>query len=346
MLFIFKSLAIIKKKKIVVIGGGTGSFVVLSGLKQYKDLELTAIVSASDDGGSNKKFRDEFGLLPPSDFRQCLVALSSDKPKHDTMRKLMMYRFNKGVGLEGQTFGNILIAALTDIEGSQLTAFERIGEILNIHGRIIPITTEDIRLMAEYEDGSIAFGEHLIDEPETFHNGQLRILRLFSNRKAEIYRNAAEAIKEADAVILGPGDLYTSTLANFVVDGTKEALAESHAKKIYIVNLMTKYGQTYGFSASNHVQEIEKYTGSLPDVVLMNNATLNKEAILRYKNLTNDVPIIDDLSESMPNVLVSRADLVHNQIIQKQESDKLLRSLIRHDAKKVAKTIYDYLIKL
>lgn len=346
MLFIFKLLAIIKKKKIVVIGGGTGSFVVLSGLKNYKDLELTAIVSASDDGGSNKKFRDEFGLLPPSDFRQCLVALSSDNPKHDTMRKLMMYRFNKGVGLEGQTFGNILIAALTDIEGSQLTAFERIGEILNIKGRIIPITTEDIRLMAEYEDGSIAFGEHLIDEPENFHDGQLRIKRLFSNRKSDIYSKAFDAIKEADAVILGPGDLYTSTLANFVVDGAKEALQQSSAKKIYIVNLMTKYGQTSGFTASDHVQEIEKYTGSLPDVVLVNNAEMNKEAIERYKKQNNVIPVMDDIAETYPDMHVIRTDIVNDQIIQKQKSDSLLRSLIRHDAKKVAKTIYDYLIKL
>lgn len=328
--------------KISVIGGGTGTFTILSGLKKYNSLNLTAIVSSADDGGSNKKFRDEFGLLPPSDFRQCLVALSSDEPSHAIFRKLMMYRFSKGVGLEGQTFGNILIAALTEIEGSQLNAFEEVGKILNIKGQIIPITTENIRLMAEYDNGSISYGEHLIDEPEDFHEESLKVKRLFLNRKAEIYEKAKDAILNSDYIILGPGDLYTSTLANFVVDGAKDAISESKAKIIYIGNLMTKFGQTYKFKVSDHIEEIKKYTGRVPDYILINNSQLNPEALKTYQETKNDVQVEDDLNDlDYVDSKIIRADLVSNQIIEKHASDKLVRSLIRHDSNKLAEIIYN-----
>ena len=173
-----------KKIELVTMGGGTGTFVLLSGLKHYNNLALTAIVSATDDGGSNKKFRDEFGLIPPSDFRQCLVALADEDvmSSHGTslLRELFMYRFNKGEGFKGQTFGNMFIAGLTDILGSQIKAMEEIGKILHIKGKILPITVEDIRLVAEYEDGTIVKGEHLIDEPENIKIFGKRIRKLLS----------------------------------------------------------------------------------------------------------------------------------------------------------------------
>ena len=317
------------------MGGGTGTFTILTGLKKY-DVDLTAVVSSADNGGSNKKFRDEFGLLPPSDFRQCLVALSSDEPSHQTLRNLMMYRFTKGVGLEGQTFGNILIAALTDIEGNQMKAMEVAGHILNIIGEILPITLDDVNLMAEYENGDIIFGEHLIDEPEEFHDSKQRIKKLFLNRTSNIYEKTRDRIAESDYIILGPGDLYTSTLANAVVGGAFEAIKNTKAKIIFVVNLMTKYGQTYGFTVKDHVEEITKYIGRKPDFIIINNTPLPQDMLDRYIVL-NDSPVIDDVSEMDKNII--RADLLAEEVVEKQQGDTLKRSLIRHDSDKVAREI-------
>lgn len=328
------------KTKIAVMGGGTGTFTVLSGLKNYKELELTAIVTSADDGGSNKKFRDEFGLLPPSDFRQCLVALSSDDPKHNTMRNLMMYRFSKGVGLEGQTFGNILIAALTDVEGSQLKAFDEVGKILNIKGKILPITTDDVRLMAEYENGDINYGEHLIDEPSDFHDSKQRIKKLYLNRQAKVYSKAKKELENVDYIILGPGDLYTSTLANVVVGDVPKILQNSKAKIIYIVNLMTKFGQTYNFKASDHIEEIYKYVGKYPEYVILNNSELPKDIIKRYKEEKNDTPVVDDIENGKyKDSKIIRGDIASDHIQEKVKGDALNRSLIRHDSNKLAKIV-------
>lgn len=323
------------KIKIVTIGGGTGLFTLLSGLKKYP-FDLTAIVGITDDGGSNKKFRDEFGLLPPSDFRQCLVALSRE-PEDSTLRELMMYRFSKGVGLKGQTFGNILIAALTDIKDSQLEAFEQTGKILNIKGKIIPVSTNHTHLMAEYENGEKVLGEHIIDEPNKFHDSRQRIKKLFLDKPTKIYPKAKEAMLDADYIILGPGDLYTSTLANLVVKGVPEAIRKSRAKVIYIINLMTKYGQTYNFTAVDHVEEIKKYLGKRPDYILINNSSLPEKILAKYKKEKNDYPVKDNL---VKNKSIIRSDYLSRHIIKKYQADKLERSLIRHDSDKLARTIW------
>lgn len=332
-----------KKSYITVIGGGTGTYTVLSGLKKYTHLDLTAIVSSMDDGGSNKKFRDEFGLLPPSDFAQCLVALSHDGPKHAiTLRKLMSYRFSKGIGLEGQRFSNMLIAALAEIEGSQLRALQKAGEILNIKGKILPVTTDDVRLMAEYENGELAFGEHLIDEPDKFHDPRLRIKRLFLNRKAQVYPKTKKAIQLSDFIVLGPGDLYTSTLANIVVEEVAEIIRNSTAKIVYISNLMTKFGQTYRFTVTDHLNELKKYLGKYPDIVIINNTPLPKEALNRYKKEKNDFPVKDDVTKPLYNVV--RTDLLAHEIVNKPKSDSLWRSLIRHDSNKIGKILQEIFI--
>jgi len=322
------------------MGGGTGTFTVLKGLKKYPDLHLTAVVTSADDGGSNKKFRDEFGLLPPSDFRQCLLALADESPDYEILRALMRYRFNKGDGFEGQTFGNILIAALTDIKGSQLEGFKAVEKLLNIKGQILPITLDNIRLMAEYEDGSITFGEHLIDEPEDYHNSAQRIKRLFLNRPGEIYDQAKQALLKANAVILGPGDLYTSISANLVVNGVMETIQHTKAKIVYVVNMMTKYGQTAGFTAADHVQELKKYLGKWPDVVLMHADTSFDAEILAAYAAQNDYPVIDDLDIlTEQGIKIVRADITNSEVVQKSATDKLKRSLIRHDSDKLAEVL-------
>src|SRR5579872_2683225 len=188
------------KQNIVCIGGGTGTFVTLSGLKTYP-YNLSAIVTMSDSGGSNKRIRDEFGLLPTSDIRQCLIALSQEKGRTGLLRQLFMYRFEKGNGISGMTFGNLFMAALSDILGSQEEAIHQTGKVLRIGGSVIPVSYTDTNLFAKYENGHVVSEEHLIDEPE--HDGKLKIIELYLKPKAIANPQALEAIKQADLIVLG-----------------------------------------------------------------------------------------------------------------------------------------------
>ncbi|MDF1498058.1 MAG: YvcK family protein [Patescibacteria group bacterium] len=323
-------------KRIVTIGGGTGTFNLLLGLKKY-NFDISAIVSMADSGGSNKIIRDEFGILPTSDVRQCLVALT-DEGKNDSqslMRKLFMYRFNEGVGIKGMTFGNLFMAALTDILGNQMTAIEKTGSILKIKGRVIPVTDSDSNLVAEYENGLKVLGEHNIDEPK--HDGKLKIEKIYLEPSSIANPDAVDAIIDADAVIIGPGDLYTSLMVNLVVDGIANAIRDTKAKIIYTTNIMTSFGETYGFTASDHVRIVEKYMLYRKlDYIFLNSAKLPEDIIRKYEN-ENDFPVEDDLSRGDRHVI--RADFLSSEEIKKDKSDNLQRSLIRHDGEKIAKEI-------
>lgn len=318
-------------KNVVCLGGGTGTFVVLRGLKQYP-LNISAIVAMSDSGGSNKRIRDEFGLLPTSDVRQCLVALSDENGGSGVMRKLFMYRYAKGKGISGMTFGNLFMAALSDILGSQEEAIRQTCKILRIKGNVIPVSYTDTNLIAHYEDGSILKEEHFIDEPP--HDGKLKITRIYLKPEAKANPDAIEAIAQADLIVLGPGDLYTSLVPNFLVEQIAKTLTKSRAKIVYISNLMTKYGQTYNFSTKNHLQVIEKYLGKIVDYILVNNASLPEAALKIYAKY-QEIPVKDDLvSNSYYNVI--RANIANSDIVKKNQSDLLIRSLIRHDSVKLA----------
>lgn len=325
------------QKKVVVIGGGTGSYTVLSGLKKYP-LDITAVVAVTDSGGSTGRLRDEFGSLPVGDFRMALVALAEDAADSDTLRKLFLYRFSKGIGLKGHNFGNLFLIALSDILGSYDKALENASRILRIGGRVLPVSSKNINLIAQYEDGSTIEGESLIDEPPESHDGTMKITGLFTNPRVSCDSEAVGAILDADLIVLGPGDLYTSTLANIVVPGIPQALQKTSAKLICVVNLMTKYGQTYGFSATDHVNELTKYIGRIPDFVLVNSAELPGNIIERYKGEQGN-PVIDDLSESSEYVVV-RKDLLAPEEVIKPTGDILKRSLIRHDPEKLAWEIF------
>lgn len=340
-------------KKIVVIGGGTGTYTVLSGLKKYDNVELTAVVSMADSGGSNRILRDDFGLLPTSDIRQCLVALSDNNGEQVLWRKLFTYRYNKGVGIAGMTFGNLFMAALTDILGSQAKAIEKTGQILKIKGKVIPVSFDDVQLMATYENGAQVVGEHFIDEPKKEHDGKCRIKKLVTVPKAKANPEALKAISEADYIILGPGDLYTSVLANLAIGGISKAICESKAKVIYVMNLMTKYGQTYGMSASEHISEMEKYINqelriknSLQDkheakkrinYIILNNGVITDGVLKKYEK-EMACPVVDDLKEE-DGYKVIRENLIPSAAIKKVSGDILKRSFIRHDAVKLAKVI-------
>ena len=320
------------KKNVVVIGGGTGTYVTLSGLKKYPKLNLTVIISMMDSGGSNRILRDEFGLLPTSDIRQAIVALSSDKTA-PILRKLFTYRYENGIGISGMTFGNLFMAALTDIFKSQSQAIAETCKLLGVSGQIIPVTNELAHLVARYSNGKQVLGEHQIDEPGPTL-GQHRIVELEVFPQVSANPDALEAIYKADYIILGPGDLYTSTLCNVVVPGIAPAIAASKAKIIYVVNLMTKFGQTHELSAQDHVAQIDKYLGRSPDHIVTNkHSPLAPEILARYSQEQSQ-PVIDDLG---PQAI--RANLLSTQIYAKPKSDILHRSLIRHDAAKLASTL-------
>jgi uncharacterized cofD-like protein len=322
-------------KKIVCIGGGTGVSVTLSGLKKYP-VDLSAVVSMADSGGANRIIRDEFGLLPNSDLRQCFVALSEDSNSSEqSLRKLFTYRFHKGRGFKGMTFGNLFIVALTDIFGSQIKAIKKTSQILKIKGKVLPVTLNNSNLVAIYENGKKVIGENFIDEPR--HDGKLKIEKVYLQPKAKAYSEAVKAILDADTIVIGPGDLYTSLITNLLVEGISRALQKTRAKIVYVLNLMTRYGQTYNFTAKDHVQVLEKYLGrNCLDFVLVNSSPIPKTALKEYKR-EKEAPVIDNLKNNHFKVI--RGDFLSRKAIKKVPGDILRRSLVRHDSDKLAKII-------
>ena len=324
----------------VVLGGGTGTFMVLSGLRDYA-LDLSAIISMADSGGSNRVLRDEFGVLPTSDIRQALVALADDKGEREIFRRLFAYRFHQGTGIAGMTFGNLFMLALTDILGSQLKAIEQTAKILHLKGKIYPVTLDDVQLLARYENGHQVVGEHYIDQPR--HDGRLKIVEMVTVPEAKAYRSALEAIKKADLVVLGPGDLYTSLICNLIVKSIPQALKKTKAKIVYVMNLMSRFGQTYRFSAQDHLRVIEKYIGrgALDYVVVNNNYSFPAKVLQRYRE-ENSYLVEDDLGEpKKPQVI--RTDLLSSAVFEKAKGDRLRRSIIRHHPQKLAKVLVELL---
>jgi len=310
-------------KKIVVIGGGTGVFTVLTGLKDYP-FNLTAIVTTADDGGSSGILREEFGILPPGDIRRVLVALSSDSP---VLANLFNYRFENGTGLKGHSFGNLFLTALERITGDFSQAVKEASKILGIKGKVIPVSLDYTRLFARLENDLLVVGESNIDVPK--HDGSLFIEEVFLNPEPKVNKEAIKAIKEADIIIAGPGDLYTSIIPNFLVKGIKEAIKKSQAKKIYICNTMTKYGETNKFTAEDFFATLEKYLGKgVIDYFLVNiekpkNCYLGKYNKEKAELVKYDKKILS--SWKKPKVILAH----------------LLRQgpLLRHDSKKLAKVI-------
>jgi len=330
-------------KKIVVIGGGTGTYTVLSGLKKYPphELVLSAIVTVADSGGSTGRLRDEFGYLPVGDFRMALTALADDGDTGDILRRLFLYRFNKGEGLSGHNFGNLLLVAMTDMFGSEERAIELAAKILRVRGKVFPIANEKLTLAAKYSSGRIVKGESRIDEPEDGHGKEEKITSLWVEPRAEISKSAKEEIHNADFIILGPGDLYTSTLANVVVFGAKEALRQTSSKIIYIMNLMTKYGQTHNFTSKDHMNELVSYIGKTPDYVMINTTVLPNDILKEYSE-ERDFPVEDDLTKSHPYIIL-RGDFLQEEKVIKPSGDVIKRSLIRHDSHKLARAIIELL---
>ncbi len=309
-------------KKIVTIGGGTGNFTVLEGLRNY-DVDISAIVSMADDGGSTGILRDELGVLPPGDVRQCLVALSDSSR---VMRSLMNYRFEQG-GLVGHSFGNLLLSALEKVTGSFEKAVEEVGRILYIKGKVIPVTTHQVRLKMILKNCQLLEGEREIYLSHDIENGYSSI---YLEPYPKANPHAIDEIMNADVIVVGPGGLHTSLIPNFLVEGVSDALMRSDAKKIYIVNLMNRRGQTSRFKVSDYLQELERFIGAdVFDYILVNNQNPPKELIALYAE-EGDL-IHNDLDDDR----IREAPLL-GELRKKTKKDLMKRSLIRHDSKKLA----------
>lgn len=321
---------------ISVIGGGTGSYVVLSGLKNYPH-RLNAIVSMADSGGSAKKERDEWGLLPVSDVRKALLALAQSKNSEEkALRKLINYRFSEGIGLQGMTFGNLLLVALTDILNSQEAAIIKAGQLLNCAGNVIPVSFTKTNLILEYQDGKVIVGEHLLDNfHERFPDQSSIIDNIYLLPPAEPNPRAVQAIEESSLLVLPPGDLYGSILANLAVKEITTAIKKSSAPLVCIMNLVTKYGQTHSFKASNHIREIEQHAQRKVDYIIINSTPLPKKVLVQYAR-EKDFPVHDDLRDD-PRVI--RGDFLSEERPAPQKGDQLKRSLIRHHPAKLARVI-------
>lgn len=317
-------------KKIVVIGGGTGTYVVLSGLKKYA-VELSVIVSMMDSGGSTGRLVDQLGVLPPGDLRQCLVALSEAS---DLWRKLFLYRFEAG-DLKGHNFGNIFLTALEKLSKDYQKVVDRASYILKTKGKVLPVTFDRAKLCVEYDDGEIIESESNIDQASHKKN---KIIKTYLKPAALANKLAIDVIRYADYIIIGPGDLYTSLVPNLIVDGIANAIKKSSAKIINIMNLMTKIGQTTSYKASDFVSDLESYLGRDIDLVLLNNATISQKVKDYYKS-HGEIMIENDLGEAYGKDKYLEIDLIDKKIYNQTNDDVLLRSLVRHDSQKIGEAI-------
>jgi uncharacterized cofD-like protein len=317
--------------RIVVIGGGTGLFTALTGLKRH-DVELTAIVTMADSGGSSGRLRDEFGYLPAGDVRRCLVALAADDHMNLLLRQLFEYRFERGGDLAGHTFGNLLITALVSLTGGMDQAIIEAARLLRVEGQVLPVTLAHCHLYALLADGRTIEGEAAIDT----RKDTTPIERVYLDPPAEATPEAREAIMQADLVVIGPGDLYTSLLPNLLVDGIREAIATSPATTVYVCNVMTKHGETDGYSASDFLRVITHYLGEgvLDAALLSYYESLPRDVLQRYREEHSSPVSIDQeqCHRYVPRLVVRPLAAAG--------------TLVRHDPDRLAQVLLDVLAQV
>ncbi len=327
-----------KNRKIIVIGGGTGSFTVLSGLKKFNSVDLTAIVSMADDGGSTGLLRDEQGVLPPGDVRQCLVALSEES---QLLRELFNFRFSGG-GLSGHNFGNLFISAIEKITGDFNKSLEMISKLLKVRGEVIPVTLDKVRLVLELKNGKKLYGEGDISEYQMI--SRFGVKKIYLDKKAKANKKALLAIRGADLIVLGPGSLYSSLIPNFLVSDIRKAFLQSKAKKVFICNIMNKYGHTDDFTVLDFVKKIEKITKKdIFDFVIYNIELPAKSLLKRYVDEGEPV-LLGNLPKNLNYKLIGEKLLIKKNL-KKVKGDILRRNFIRHDSDKLAKLIMEIVKK-
>jgi uncharacterized cofD-like protein len=309
-----------QEPRIVVIGGGTGLAVLLKGLKKYTS-HLTAVVTVTDDGGSSGRLRAELGVLPPGDIRNCLVALAETETLMD---KVFQHRFMQGSGLEGHNLGNLLLVALTEITGDFVSAIKEVSRVLAVRGKVIPATLEQVSLAAIMKDGTTISGETSI------RNYSAAIKQLFLNpRDCMPVPATLDAIMEADAIVIGPGSLYTSLIPNLLVTGVAEAILKSSATTFYVSNIMTELGETDDFSAADHLRVIMEHVGcQLFDYAIVNTGVVDDERLLRYRQ-EKAIPVNEATDEiARMGVRLLCHDLVSDTDVAWHDSDKLARVIL------------------
>ena len=315
------------KPKIVTIGGGSGVSTVLSELKNLA--EVTAVVSMMDSGGSSGRLRDEHGILPPGDVLKCISELLPDDEHSKKWRDFLNYRFRKGEGLKGHSLGNLLLAAAYDWEGGTPFGIESISNLLDIQGRVLPVTLNDVDLIAKLNDGTDLISETSIDLRTNFEQ---RIEYIYLSRRAQVYKPVLQAILEADHIVIGPGSLFTSILPNFLVEGLQEALAQTNAPKTHVVNLVTDPAETTGYKASDFLKKLEEYycDGKLVDYAIVNTNPI--EDMLGHIYATeNKFPVEPDIEECKK--LVTKEVISGNFMKGK--------TILRHDSRHLAEIILE-----
>ncbi|RKY34525.1 MAG: hypothetical protein DRP78_06435 [Candidatus Omnitrophota bacterium] len=323
---VYKKRKLSRGQKIVVIGGGTGLSMLLQGLKAYTS-NLTAIVTVADDGGSSGRLRKQFNILPPGDIRNCLVALAEAEP---LMQQLFQFRFQKGTELAGHNFGNLFITVMTELMGSFDEAIKESSKVLAISGRVIPMTLKKVSLMAEHTNGKKTYGETNISNSKVPINS----IHLVPENCLPT-NDALVAIAEAEAIVLGPGSLYTSILPNLMVKNIPEAIMASQAVKIYVCNVMTQAGETDNYTAYQHLKTIKEHVNcKIIDYCLLNNGTIPENYLKKYKE-ENAYPVIAD---------IERIEAIGITVI----ADNLISTTdyVRHNSEKIASLIMELLSTL
>jgi uncharacterized cofD-like protein len=311
--------------RIVIIGGGTGLPVLLRGLKQYP-VDITAIVTVADDGGSSGRLRDDLQIPPPGDIRNVLAALSDVEP---LVEEMFQHRFKTSNELSGHSLGNLILAAMTSITGNFVHAIQEMSKVLNVRGKVLPAANQSVVLHAEMEDGTVVSGESKIP-----YSGK-KIKRVFLTPEVITpLPESIQAIRQADLIIIGPGSLYTSILPNLLVPRLGEEICRSQAKKVYICNLMTQAGETHGYTASDHIEAIYNHlTCAFMDTILVNNKEIPKDIQLRYNE-----ELADPVNYDLERIIELGLEVVHADIAVQENG------ALRHDPKKVAKILYNLLL--
>lgn len=316
--------------KIVTIGGGTGLSTLLKGIKNYSS-EITALVTMADDGGGSGVLRRSFGMLPPGDVRNCLLALSDIEPEMNT---LLSHRFEKGE-LKGQSFGNLFLLAMNEIYGSFEEAVKMASSILRVKGTVMPITVNDVNIEATYDDKSKAFGESILPAEAIKDNKKIKRVELCP-KDVEPLDGVITAINKADIILIGPGSLYTSIIPNLLVKGVTEAIISSPAKKIYVQNVMTQHGETDGMSVKDHVEAIFEHSDKIFDSIIINNKVLSEDLKKKYQE------------EYQEQIFLTYDDkkFLEEEGIDYIEGDCLDDGdYARHDSEKLSNMIIDYYIR-
>ena len=320
-------------KKILTIGGGSGQFVLLSGLRDLKQIEITSVVSMFDSGGSTGRLREELGILPPGDAVKCVLALS---PFCNIAKKIFLKKFKAQESLQGHNAGNMLLAMLSQYTGSFPTAIQSLAEILQARGSVLPVTTDKATLVADLTDGKRIFGESTIDLPKGARRKQINNLFLVPHHgdSISVYPPVFDAISCADYIILGPGDLFTSIISCLVIAGIKEALQKTSAKILYILNIMTKFGETHNFKGSDFVETLEECIARQVDGIIYNTKRPNKEILKKYSKQNAAFVEFENDHIWKENRIIHASDLLADSGVT-----------VRHDSKKLASFIKEIIFQ-